>query len=166
MRLLGNCMNNFILICTDTHSATGRRDKRALQIASERLDARHWPLYKGTRNRRGIEVGDRVVVYIAGSGPARQSFYAATSVIGHLRADAREAHRLRSLAGDSPSAGWLILGIPERFEPCINAKVVLADLSFIPKNRARWGVAFMSGTRRISDRDWDVLLRAVPDKGK
>ena len=154
-------MANYILICMDGTDADGRL-LRAAAVARNRIGAKLWPIYSGTRNRTDIKVGDRFVVYIGGQREHAQEFVSTGFVAGmELPSESRRADSPNLNEVGPPAHAWLRLMDIRDLEPAVSVRPLLDSLSFVPKNRKRWGVALMGGVRRISDDDLKLIL-AVP----
>ncbi len=67
---------------------------------------------------------------------------------------------MSALEGNEPAIEWLSLTEANRLTPSVPIANLLDSLSFIPVNRSRWGVAMMGGVRRISDADWNVIVKS------
>ena len=154
-------MANYILICVDTVDGDGRVEP-AFKTLSVRLAASYWPLYKRTANSRHIAVGDRVIVYAGGQRAWGMSFHATATVKGKTASNRTIDRKLSGLEGQRLPDQWLELSDVRRLDPCVPIAELLSELSFIPKNQQRWGVAIMSGSRRISDFDWELILGYRP----
>jgi hypothetical protein len=107
-----------------------------------------------------MAAGDRLVVYLGGSRPGARSFYAIAEVASRpltskTKIDAPDGNELE---GHQPASSWLPLKDVRWFQPRVAIREVLGRLSFAPKTHNRWGVAFMSGVRVLSDADWDLIV--------
>ena len=152
-------MHNFMLICTDAVSPEG--DKLGAEtLAKARLNAARWPLYPQTPHQGRMSPGDRLLVYLGGNGPAAQSFYAVARVASTHRAQKlkESSSDSQELEGHQPASAWLILKDIRHLTPRISVRELLPRLSFLPKTPNRWGVAFMSGVRILSDADWEIIV--------
>jgi hypothetical protein len=152
-------MHNFILVCTDAVTPEGAR-LGAETLAEARLVAHRWPLYPQTPHQGRMAPGDRLVVYLGGSRVGAQSFYAIGRIALIERSkrgrDSSSAHD--HLQGHQPASSWLLLKDTQRLNPRVSVRDLLPKLSFLPKTPSRWGVAFMSGVRILSDADWRVIV--------
>jgi|ERR1700738_1091805 hypothetical protein len=160
MNLFGSLqMQNFILVCTDAVSPEGVK-LSAETLAEARLSVRRWPLYPNTPHQAKMAPGDRFVVYLGGARPGAQSFYAVGQVA--LIETVRRRHESSSgpgdLEGHQPASSWLLLEDVRRLTPRVSVRELLPRLSFLPKTPNRWGVAFMSGVRVVSDANWEVIV--------
>jgi EVE domain len=152
-------MHNFILVCTDAVSPRGKRLSAEAQ-AEARLRAGRWPLYTGTPHQGRMAPGDRLLVYLGGARPGAQSFYAIAEVSLIETVQRRKESRSEGdyLEGHQPASSWLLLKSIRRLSPRVSVRELLPRLSFLPKTPNRWGVAFMSGVRILSDADWEVIV--------
>lgn len=142
---------NYLLIKSSGPDRNGR-NLTALASAKLLLDAKTWPLWTKTRNRKVIAAGDRLAVYLAGS-----SEVIATAVVSRVEKwNAIHANRY-PLMLDSAAHATLILGDIHLLTTPVTVKERLKQLSFINQESEKWGVAFMGGTRAVSDDDFRVL---------
>lgn len=98
--------------------------------------------------------GDRVLIYIAGSGMHRQCFVASARIESIERAS-------RSFAGYETELGEVVavlkLGAIAKFDPK-NIHSISHQLSFFPVGNPKWGAILMGGARKISKRDFEAIL--------
>lgn len=146
----------FILIASDSYTLSGSR-YRARKLAEGRLQQGIWGLYPGTSNRSVIRVGDQVLVYVGGSGPDRCSVIARAWVSGID--NPRDAVFIDPPNVESDGADRILrLADVQRIGP-VDIRQMLDDLSFIPENRQKWGVALMGGCRKISQQDFEKIVK-------
>lgn len=150
--------NNYILVAMDTERISGARAQSS-EIADFRLDKGQWPLYSGSRNRKMMTEGDRLLVYCGGSRVGARTLIGSAVINGmrEVRRPNSEAETQRFLT-NSPS---LMIEMREiiRFKHPVSIRPILEQLDFCPKNLAKWGVVFLGGVRRISDSDFDLICR-------
>lgn len=152
-------MQNYILVCIDSLlSATGTTEP-ALVVAQRRILAGRWPLYARTKHRLDICEGDRALIYAGGQRGHSRVFIATTRIASNQPVNsARRLSLPTNLDGDNPPVSWLTFADTNKMVPTVHMSELLEKLSFIPKNRSRWGVTLMGGVRRISDADWAIIL--------
>lgn len=152
-------MRNFILVCTDAISPDGVKVS-AESLAERRLRAGRWPLYPKTPLQGRMTPGDRLLVYLGGARPGAQSFYAVATVALTEPVQRRKETALDGddLSGHQPASSWLLLRDILLLNPRVSVRELLPRLSFLPKTPNRWGAAFMSGVRTLSDADWAVIV--------
>lgn len=147
----------FILVCTDAETVAGYMVP-ALEVAKARIKKRAWPLYDGTKNRRRLGPGDLCLVYVGGHAEAKQSIIARGEVASVSAFAGNEALADDpSLLVDSPRFLLQFREIRELDQPVPFAEL-LAQLSFVPRNLAKWGSVMQGGSRRISREDFDLLV--------
>lgn len=152
-------MANFILVCTDVDLPEGG-SRTAEVVAKNRLAANRWPLYRRTPHQRRMAPDDRLLLYLGGSRAGAHSFYATARIDAIVPASRTHRPFLPALEGQQPATSWLVLKDIKRLEPRIPVSTILPKVSFLPKkNPRRWGVAFMSGVRVLTDADWDAISR-------
>lgn len=147
---------HFILIASDAYTINGRRYP-ALDLAQWRLDNARWGLYPSTNNRHSIKPGDNLLIYVGGLGHLR------CNVIGAAKVKAIEEPRtpvfldppeVDSLAADRVLA---LDGI-KTFDP-VDLRKLLDQLTFIPKNKQKWGSSLMGGCRKIDRKDYEKIVK-------
>lgn len=144
-------MNNFILIkkkCTDRNG----KDLTALESAKILLANKTWPLWDTMRNRKAIQTGGRLAIYLAGTSEV----VATTKVLKIDKWNAIHANRYPLMLDGTPEA-MMILSEGSLLTPPIKVKLLLQKLSFINHQTPKWGVAFMGGCRSVTDADFDLL---------
>lgn len=145
----------FILIVSDTYGLSGKR-YLASKLVEKRLERGIWGLYPSTPNRNVIQVGDQVLIYLGGNGPNRCSVIAAAKV-GEIE-NPRTAIFVDPPNVESNAADRLLhLVEVQKIQP-VDIRALLDDLSFIPENRKKWGVALMGGCRKISLEDYRKIV--------
>lgn len=146
---------HFILTKQESFTPSGQLFS-ATEAALTLLKRKEWPLFSGTRCRHMVRPGHRVLVYTAGSDPDCR----------RIIASARVADVVSWKASDSDNYPIILDGVPEKslvldeieiFEPPVDFLAKLDDLSFIPENRKKWGVAMMGGMRSIELSDFKTL---------
>lgn len=147
-------MASYVLIKGAGYDSGGRR-LDARESAMKLLDARMWPLWEGSRNRKSVKSGDEIVVYLSGAGNQAVIAQATIEKVGPW--DRSVAARYPLTLDGIPSvvmhlANVCVFGSPK--------SVVdrLASLSFIKPGSKKWGVSFMGGVRAVSMQDFQVLV--------
>jgi hypothetical protein len=128
----------------------------ATEAAKALLDAGFWPLFEGTRCRLMVRAGNKVLIYTAGQGKDSKRFIASATVSEVKVWDRKLAVRCPIFLEGIPVSA-LILGDIQYFDSPRPISDVLDNLSFIPANRQKWGVAMMGGMRSIDARDYEIL---------
>lgn len=145
----------FILIASDTFTLSGSRYS-AQKLAEKRMQKGVWGLYPGTSNRLVIRAKDQVLIYLGGTGPNRCSVIARAKV-GDVECP-REAVFIDPINVEGDAADR-ILHLTDICEIApVDIRQKLDDLSFIPANRKKWGVALMGGCRKISREDFEKIV--------
>lgn len=142
---------NYLLIKSGGLDAKGR-ECSARVSAKLLLDARVWPLWEFTRNRKVIAPGDRVAIYLAGVSEVIAT--AQVQTVGRWSVAHAKAYPL--MLDGTPTAVLLLDDVAWLPEP-VKVKARLSSLSFIPPDAPKWGVAFMGGTRAVNDVDFEIL---------
>ena len=145
--------NFFILIASDSENNQGKR-LTADEVIRQRIINKQWEIYKRTKFKDLLKKGDVCLFYVAGRKTNAQHFIG-EGVIKNIH-----LHPLKPI-------NYLNLEEPLKYiefdkidvyEFPIDVKTKLDKLSFIPKNRKKWGMVFMNGCRKIS---LDDYLRLV-----
>ena len=128
----------------------------ARESATLLIDNSIWPLWEKTRCRKMVAEGDKLLIYLAGNEPGSQSVIASAKI-------AKISDWNRKYSAMYP---LMLDGIPERvlhlcevkhFKHAVHVPEVLSKLSFAPKNRSKWGTAFMGGMRNLNKADYSIL---------
>lgn len=144
-------MKNYILIkkkCTDRNG----KELSALESAKILLNNNTWPLWDTMRNRKAIQAGDRLAIYLAGSSEV----VATAKVLKIEKWNSIHANRYPLTLDGTPEA-MMILAECSLLTPAIKVKCLLQKLGFINHQTPKWGVAFMGGCRAVTDTDFDLL---------
>jgi len=142
---------HYLLIKRGSPDASGR-ELSALRSAECLLGCGIWPLWEHTRNRKAIKAGDQVGVYLAGS-----SQVVATANVRAVEHWTTELRRRYPLMLDGTPHAVVMLSDVKMLDPPIDVRSRLDRLSFIKPGVAKWGVAFMGGTRATSAADFSAL---------
>lgn len=147
--------SHFILIKHPSETTSGRI-MSATDASMALLEWGFCPLFEKTRCRLMVQPGHSVLIYTAGQcSDARK-----------VIASAQVANVLQWKRPLSVSCPIFLEGIPVSALQLTNIRwfsqpVVFTDhldeLSFIPANRQKWGVAMMGGMRSISQPDYQTL---------
>jgi len=108
----------------------------------ERIKTKKWPIYKRTNNRLNIKKEDRVLFYLAGSHRRK------------IVADAKLGSNLKE-NGEEFSINLSKISL---WKKQILIKPFVESLEFI-KNKEKWGVFMQGGIVKISDKDFEILLK-------
>ena len=148
-------VSHFLLVANGAY----REDDRfspAIEVAQMRLSQGRWPLYEHTRNRRLIQTGDFVLIYLAGQGKYAQHVLGRAAVQGKM-ASKRETRWEPGLV-NQPAEEILELTNFAEFVPPLPFLEVHPYLSFCPPNISKWGNIVRGGCRRISERDFNLVI--------
>lgn len=145
----------FILVTSGADKVDGGR-MYAAEIAQRRITACKWPLYKNTPHRKEVLPGDRFVIYLAGQGPESQHFVASATMQGVTTGNGYDADGQDVII--TPPESVLILSDVFRFTKLIPIRLILNQLSFIPRNSTNWGVVMQRGCKKISENDYELTL--------
>jgi hypothetical protein len=144
--------NFFILIASDTEDQQGKR-LTADEVIRQRIFNKQWEIYKRTKFKDLLKNGDICLFYAAGRKANSQH------IIGEGIIKNIHSHSLKS-------TNYVNLENPQKYiefdkvvtyEFPIDVKTKLDKLTFIPKNRQKWGMVFMNGCRKISSADYVSL---------
>lgn len=146
---------NYLLIKSGGMDARGQ--KCSAQVSAQRLlEAKAWPLWEFTRNRKAIASGDRLAIYLAGV-----SEVIATARVRSVDRWTGVHAKSYPLMPDGTPTAVLLLDEVSWLPLPVRVKDRLAKLSFINSETPKWGVAFMGGTRAVNDADFEALTRSA-----
>ena len=148
----------YLLICVDGMGMRGN-DVSAYQIASARLKAMEWPLYKGTGFGKKIAQGDSCLVYVGGQREHSQSFIG-IGIVGSVEAPPRNWKESDSSVISYPATGLIRFSNVNCWVRPVSIREHLDDLRFI-KNRSRWGLHMMGGVKQIPAEDFELIRNAA-----
>ena len=133
----------------------------AYEVALHRLRLGKWGFGDRTPFRRSIDIGDRVLIYIAGRRLNGGTVIASAQVCSPARSMSR------SLAAtiDSPSEArnvvthfYIGLDHVEIFPCPVELKKFQSHLSFVTKpNTPKWGTRLQTGAIRLTEADYKML---------
>lgn len=146
---------HFILIKhpSETHDGMLRS---ATESCQSLLSWGLWPLFENTRCRLMIKAGNQVLIYTAGQGKDARRILA-TAKVADIVKWSPKIERACPLFLDGIPVSALVLEHIAYLGSPVNIKDHLDDLSFIPENREKWGVAMMGGMRSIPENDFKTL---------
>jgi len=110
-----------------------------LEIRMRRLIGKEWPLYKLTRHRNEVTVGDKIIFYAT----TPHTFFWGCAKVASIERNGSEL--------------IVLLSNQKLFEKTIPAKSVASRLSFV-KNPVQWGSYFQAGILRMTLGDYKFLL--------
>jgi hypothetical protein len=153
--------NYYILISSDTFNFSGECFSGKL-AAESRLSVKRWPLYHGTRNRNSLSEGDICLVYIAGSGEYSQCFFGCVEIESvSSTTNKNKIDFFDSLLIDQNPVGIVKFKSVNIFDSPIPIRPLLDFLSFMPKNKERWGSGVQGGCRKISKEDFEIIKSKI-----
>lgn len=129
-----------------------------LESATALLQTGIWPLWEHTRNRKAISKDDEVAIYLSGTDLPR---VIAKAKIASIENWSASISKLYPLQLDGQPYSVLMLTNIEFFKYPISVRHKLSQLSFINKASPKWGVAFMGGTRSLSENDFKLLTNSM-----
>ena len=156
MNIPSDKQKRFILISSDIVDFSGTYFG-AFEAACRRLEYGFWPIYPGTRNRTQFSRGDACLIYIAGQGLNAQCIVWETKIVEIMRFRARSFDKDKLVVEQYPDQVIQLEDV-RKLSPIFNVKRSLSKLSFIPKNRKRWGAAFQGGCRQVNQSDCNKIL--------
>jgi len=149
-------LKHYLLIKSDCVSAAGAR-MSARESAMALINKGYWPLWEHTRNRRAIAAGDKIAIYLSGTGGSEVIATATVDMIAQWNTAFARGY---PLVLDGTPFAVLLLAKVKILVKAVPVKERLARLSFINQGSPKWGVAFMGGTRAVSAADFAVLTGA------
>jgi len=110
-----------------------------------------------------MKPGDSVAVYLGGQ---YNQIVIATAIIEKIDIWGKQYQKNYPLTMDGIPESVLILGCINLLQQPVDVTEILDQLSFIPFNSRKWGVAFMGGARKVSDIDFKALTRSTVSNGE
>jgi predicted RNA-binding protein len=152
---INNMKDCYVLIKGDSFRKCGKQVS-AYDATLALLEANIWPLYKRTANRKSLKYNDKVLFYVSGTRPGSKRFLARAKV---LQAEdwTRHDDTINPLFSENIPYTALKFKEIEIFSEPPEIRQLLSKLSFITSKK-HWGVAFMSGTRKIPERDFKTIV--------
>jgi len=129
----------------------------ATEGAKALLENRIWPLWKNTRCKNIVRPGHQVLIYLAGPESDCGKVFASARVQDVIDWSDRKHRPIYPLMLEGEPHKTLILERRSYFQYPIAVAEQLDQLSFIPANKKKWGVAMMGGMRSLSASDYEVL---------
>lgn len=153
-------MHFYLFVTVDASSFSGSKQFFAEEIVSDRLKKGKWPIYSKTANKDKIKIGDKCLFYVGGNGLLSKHILG-TGSINNIYLTNEIIDDVDALT-DLPYKQLELTDIKIYTRP-IFIKDFLEELSFIPDNKSRWGVALQGGCKNISKRDYYFLHNLVCD---
>lgn len=132
------------------------------QIYQRLMKLKAWGIGERTPSRRDLQRGSKVVFYQAGHGGQR--FLGTATIASALRKMSEERAAERRAIGIEPSAYDLDLTDIETWEEPKPIVDLIQHLEFVT-NKEHFGVHFQGGVRRISETDYQTIVKFIPPKG-
>lgn len=153
----------FLLGANDGFDEDERR-RPARDVAMSWLSRRLWPVYANTKNREAFEPGARVVFYIGGKSSDAQTLIG-YATIARVRS-ATFAERTEVGIGEKTPAKVLEFEPLTLFDVPVPIRPLLDRLEMFARVRQRWGIALVGGSRRISESDFEMILKSGRNVGR
>ena len=152
----GSSKDSFILVTNDVQ--TGDRRVSAETIVGKLLDAGFWAFGTVSSTIREAAEGDRVLIYVAGSG---RGYFVARAVIAGTARPAKPAEQLlmRSLALTSMSTSIALRDI-ERFQAPIPIRPLVPVLHFV-RSQTHFGLNLRKALVKIEPADWEEIVARI-----
>jgi hypothetical protein len=156
MAALGCIMNTayYILTTSDSEDLEGKK-VAALTLFKERQQSNQWNLYARTPHRTNIKAGDYCLFYLAGDQTNRQHIVGEGVVREIYPVKKYQAGKYNS----EPPVSTIEFDDLIIYQVPVSVKDHLDRLSFIPRNKSKWGAAIQSGCKKISFADFCTLRR-------
>ena len=142
---------NFLFMTTSQHNEHGVKVS-ASSVFRSRLEKNVWAIYENTRNKKLISENDNVVFYVSDHKAGGQ--LCGIAVVDERRKPLRN-ERFHSEHGAVEY--FISFKDVTVFDATIKFRDIITELSFCPKNLAKWGVILMGGVRRLNDEDFDLI---------
>jgi len=124
-------------------------------IFQQRMQYKIWDLRTGTKNRKNLKEGDKVIFYI---GKPESSFVGTAELASaNFKLD-QEQQKKYSLGGEYDKAEY---GIKLRdiniWKTPKKAHEIIHSLSFVVKKK-NWGLYIKGGIRALTDKDFETIV--------
>lgn len=150
---------HFILVKLPGHDTKGIA-LSARAAAIKLLDAKFWPIFSRTRNKKVMAPGDEVAIYLGGQ---YNQLIIATATIEKIEPWQKSFKDRYPLTMDGIPESVLVLSNISVLKQPVDVTEILDSLTFIPKNIKKWGVAFMGGARLVNQADYNRLTDACSE---
>lgn len=147
--------NTFFLAANDAYDEHERR-KGAYQVIKEWLGKPAWPVYRNTKNRLAFAPQDRVVIYAGGYKQHSQTIIGVAVIVKVRSPTKAELEELSQTSAPTP-VKILDLGELVCCETPVSIRPILTRLEMFAGLGAKWGVALMGGSRKISEDDFALI---------
>lgn len=122
------------------------------------LNSEIWPLYKNTPCKKMVRQGEKVVIYLSGNQLDSKHTIASATIDLVEEWNERKHRKKYPIFIEQEPALVLKLKDIDIFSKPVDIKKNLASLSFYQNaNPKKWGYAVMSGVRRITPNDFEIL---------
>ena len=139
-------MQYFILLTSDNN-------KYANEILEQRLKSKVWEIYDKTNLRDQLKEKSKVIFYLAGSGPNSQHFVGEAIIDKIIYANSSYSEEANTMIHSTLQFDKIT-----NYEKPVSIKKLLKKLTFIT-NPAKYGTALVGGVRRISEKDYEAILK-------
>lgn len=146
-------MNTYLLVANSVDAMSGGRIPADV-IVRRRLSAGQWPLYKNTPHQKEMQIGEQVIIYLA--GPKQMKFAAHARISGFISAKSFSADGDDALT--DPPVQAVLLSEAEWFSNPVSIRDIMEKLDFVPKNTIKWGCVLQRGAKKISSKDTKTIL--------
>ena len=151
-------MMHFALIKSADDDARSGTRVDALTAATRLLDGGFWPLWENTPGRIVVDAGDRVCIYLSGSGTV-----VASARIAKVQPWTRAIAAAYPLVlGGSPELVLSLVDIKFLARPVVAASHV-DKLDCVGTNKRKWGAAFCGGMRSLTAHDYHLLTTSTAE---
>ena len=149
-------MTSYWILIVKDHQYQGRRIP-ALEVLRNRVENRFWSLSKRAPNIKRIREGDKVVFYVASS---EVKGFAGTGVVASNPHPMTPEQKFHAFGTPSEAFDYSIeLENPVLWPEVKEVEPLIGKLSFI-KSKRRWGSAFRGGIKRITEEDYNIIVKA------
>ena len=144
--------NYYILVASTADGINGKRIS-SYDMMRHRLDKNSWPMFKGTSHMKKIEIGDKVVFYLAGNTKSSQNFVSSAEIQNIVNWDFRDGILdVEDALTPNPEIILKLRNIT-LFPKAISIRPLVKNLNFIKKPDF-WGLYMQSGCISITEKDF------------
>ena len=156
-------INYYILTASDFDSRLLSKPS-AFELAKYRLENSKWGFSNSTKNRKRININDKVIIYISGKRDFGMNFIATAEVktkpVAILDSRANEIDFPKKF-NQSISTSYIDIDNVDYLSRPVPIKLIKNKLSFIKnKNIPNWGCYLQGGCITITKEDYLAILEA------
>jgi hypothetical protein len=149
-------MNNYLFIISDRLDSEGKK-VTGREVYDFLMDKKVWGLHPTTQHRAVIGKGDRAIFYLSGAGGG----FIGTGVVASTAYVDKSGESDNWWFNRSEVNYRVDLTDIDKWNKTKPIQPVLAELSFIKNKKTKnWGAYLQGGVRKITDDDYNVIIKS------